>query len=185
MERLTFFENGRWWANVDGVRTEGDPVDRLAAYEDSGLTPEECAAYGKADREGRYIVLRDAEEEGVARLREIALADKDGRVMVLLAGVEPVVRCKDCRNLRQIFDALALALRDPAVMGAKGVLGAAKVKALCKRVQEIVYEFSDAWCPVPERDYQQDRLDRALKDVFGEELQPFKQRYPFMKEQKY
>lgn len=39
--------------------------------------------YGEADREGRYIVLRDAEAEGVARLRELALADKDGRVMVL------------------------------------------------------------------------------------------------------
>lgn len=55
----------------------------LAAYEDTGLTPEQCAEYAKADREGRYIVLRDAEEEGVARLRELALADKDGRVMVL------------------------------------------------------------------------------------------------------
>lgn len=29
---------------------------------------------------------------------------------------------------QQVFDALALALRDPAVMGAKGVLGPAKVK---------------------------------------------------------
>lgn len=55
----------------------------LAAYEDTGLTPEQCAEYAKADREGRYIVLRDAEAEGVARLRELALADKDGRVMVL------------------------------------------------------------------------------------------------------
>ena len=55
----------------------------LAAYEDTGLTPEQCAEYAKADREGRYIVLRDAEQEGVKRLRELAKADKDGRVMVL------------------------------------------------------------------------------------------------------
>lgn len=55
----------------------------LAAYEDTGLTPEQCAEYRKADREGRYIVLRDAEQEGVKRLRELAKADKEGRLVVL------------------------------------------------------------------------------------------------------
>lgn len=55
----------------------------LAAYEDTGLTPEQCAEYAKADREGRYIVLRDAEQEGIKRLRELAEADKEGRIVVL------------------------------------------------------------------------------------------------------
>lgn len=57
--------------------------DRLAAYEDTRLTPERCAEFARADAEGRYIVMRDAEQEGVARLRELAEADKDGRVAVL------------------------------------------------------------------------------------------------------
>ena len=57
--------------------------DRLAAYEDTRLTPERCAEFARADAEGRYIVMRDAEQEGVARLRELAEADKDGRVVVL------------------------------------------------------------------------------------------------------
>lgn len=83
MERLTYFKNGHWRMKINGCQYSGEFIDRLAAYEDSGLTPEKCAVYGKADREGRYIVLRDAEEEGVARLRELALADKEGRVMVL------------------------------------------------------------------------------------------------------
>lgn len=56
---------------------------RLAAYEDTGLTPERCAEFARADAEGRYIVMRDAEQEGVARLRELAEADKDGRLVVL------------------------------------------------------------------------------------------------------
>ena len=55
----------------------------LAAYEDTGLTPERCAEFARADAEGRYIVMRDAEQEGVARLRELAEADKDGRLVVL------------------------------------------------------------------------------------------------------
>ena len=58
-------------------------VERLAAYEDTGLTPERCAEFAQADAEGRYIVMRDAEQEGVARLRELAEADKAGRVIVL------------------------------------------------------------------------------------------------------
>ena len=55
----------------------------LAAYEDTGLTPERCAEFARADAEGRYIVMRDAEQEGVARLREIAEAEKDRRLVVM------------------------------------------------------------------------------------------------------
>ena len=56
---------------------------RLMQYEDTGLTPERCAEFARADAEGRYIVMRDAEQEGVARLRELAEADKAGRLVVL------------------------------------------------------------------------------------------------------
>lgn len=56
---------------------------RLMQYENTGLTPERCAEFARADAEGRYIVMRDAEQEGVARLRELAEADKDGRLVVL------------------------------------------------------------------------------------------------------
>ena len=55
----------------------------LREYLDTGLTPERCAEFARADAEGRYIVMRDAEQEGVARLRELAEADKDGRCVVL------------------------------------------------------------------------------------------------------
>ena len=61
-------------------------VERLAAYEETGLTPERCAEFARADAEGRYIIMRDAEQEGVARLREIAEADKEGRLVVLEKG---------------------------------------------------------------------------------------------------
>jgi len=42
-----------WNGNVD----EQDAIDRLAAYEDTGLTPEQCAEYAEAEREGRLVVL--------------------------------------------------------------------------------------------------------------------------------
>ena len=83
MERLTYFKDGYWRVNFSGVQYQADFVDRLAAYEDTGLTPERCAEFARADAEGRYIVMRDAEQEGVARLRELAEADKDGRVVMM------------------------------------------------------------------------------------------------------
>ena len=55
----------------------------LRKYLDTGMTPERCAEFARADAEGRYIVMRDAEQESVARLRELAEADKDGRCVVL------------------------------------------------------------------------------------------------------
>ena len=90
MERLTFEGN---FCDIAQCRTIPCPYDnnctqkqvweRLKAYEDTGLTPERCAEFARADAEGRYIVMRDAEQEGVARLRELAEADRDGRLVVL------------------------------------------------------------------------------------------------------
>ena len=55
--------------------------DRLAAYEDTGLTPEEIKAPFTEDT----MINMAAQAMGVepSRLREIAEADKDGRVVVL------------------------------------------------------------------------------------------------------
>lgn len=93
MERLTFdgnFCNIAMCSEVrggtfcdDGGCSQRKVWERLKAHEDTGLTPKQCAEYAKADREGRYIVLRDAEQEGIKRLRELAKADKEGRVVVL------------------------------------------------------------------------------------------------------
>lgn len=60
MERLTYFKDGYWRVNFRGVQYQADFVDRLAAYEDIA---ELCG--------------------GLVRLRELAEADKEGRVVVL------------------------------------------------------------------------------------------------------
>lgn len=55
-------------------------VERLAAYEDTGLTPEEVAALIK---DWSDLCTTIGECGGIDRLRELAEADKDGRVAVL------------------------------------------------------------------------------------------------------
>ena len=56
-------------------------ADRLAAYEDTGLTPEEIKAPFTEDT----MINLAAQALGVepSRLRELAEADKDGRVIIL------------------------------------------------------------------------------------------------------
>ena len=86
MERLTEYEVVGGHVHAVPIGDVDQAMMRLAAYEDAGLTPERCAEFARADAEGRYIVMRDAEQEGVARLRELAEADKDGRLVVLEKG---------------------------------------------------------------------------------------------------
>ena len=89
MERLTYFKDGYWRVNFSGVQYQADFVDRLAAYEDTGLTPEEIKAPFTEDT----MINLAAQALGVepSRLREIAEADKDGRCVVLQCKVGDTV----------------------------------------------------------------------------------------------
>lgn len=53
-------------------------VERLAAYEDTGLTPEQC--------ENAKVIIESAFSDDTSkaeRIRELLKADKDGRLVVL------------------------------------------------------------------------------------------------------
>lgn len=86
MERLTYFENGHWRLKINGVvYSEWDFVDRLAAYEDTGLTPDEILEL-KALLHG----CESKHSERWNRLQELEAADKGGRVIIL--------PCKEAKN---------------------------------------------------------------------------------------
>ena len=106
MERMTKRENGHVHyprcfeepCGGMGCRTEDCEVkveirERLAAYEDTGLEPEEVLPKDKAD-EIALKLMRFADLENFCsytRLRELAEADKDGRVVVPPCEVGDVV----------------------------------------------------------------------------------------------
>lgn len=82
MERLTYFKDGYWRVNFSGVQYQADFVDRLAAYEDTGLYPESVEAL-KLSMMGKAISeITEFEGLPIDRLRELAEADKDGRCVV-------------------------------------------------------------------------------------------------------
>lgn len=73
-----------------GCEKIGALVDRLGAYEDTGLMPEEIMAALAVNDTARTFVEKMADfggAEAVKRLRELAEADKDGRVVVLPCNV--------------------------------------------------------------------------------------------------
>jgi hypothetical protein len=81
MERLTEYESIAGHAHAIPIISDMDVIMmRLAAYEDTGLTPEEVAALVKDWSDLCTII---GECVGIDRLRELANADKGGRLAVL------------------------------------------------------------------------------------------------------
>lgn len=96
MERITQKDERGYYLTGDGIFSDwgapekfrGDDVDRLAAYEDTGLEPEEIAKI-REDVENGYM-KSTARRYGISvdRLRELAQADREGRCVVLPCKVE-------------------------------------------------------------------------------------------------
>ena len=72
MERYTYFDGGKWRLKIGDTEYSGDWVDRLAAYEETGLEPEDMK---KAFNEDATLKLA-GQILGVTpgRLRELAQA---------------------------------------------------------------------------------------------------------------
>ena len=100
MERVTQKDERGYYLVGDGIYSDwgvpekfrGDDVDRLAAYEDTGLEPEEI--------EKAMDIVKSAvsafEDFGVDRLAELAEADREGRCVVLPCKIgDPVWRLYD------------------------------------------------------------------------------------------
>ena len=81
MERYTYFDGGKWRLKIGDTEYSGDWVDRLAAYEETGPEPEDMK---RAFNEDAILKLA-GQVLGVSsdRLRELAQAEKEGRLVVL------------------------------------------------------------------------------------------------------
>ena len=98
MKRLTYFKDGYWRVNFSGVQYQADFVDRLAAYEDTGLEPEAVETVKLALAAKHMVDLETLNNTPISRLVELAEADKDGRVVVLPCKVGDTVWFKTYKN---------------------------------------------------------------------------------------
>ena len=83
MERYAYFDGGKWRLKIGDTEYSGDWVERLAAYEETGLEPEDMK---KAFNEDATLKLA-GQILGVTpgRLRELAQAENKGT-----CGIPPV-----------------------------------------------------------------------------------------------
>lgn len=86
MERYTYFDGGKWRLKIGDTEYSGEAVDRLVAYEDTGLEPCDYSAMAHAlkqaerAREDLTEMIRQIGATGLDRLRELAQADREGKL---------------------------------------------------------------------------------------------------------
>ena len=71
MERYTYFDGGKWRLKIGDTEYSGDWVDRLAAYEETGLEPEETERI--LDSYGRGMTLRTENAQRLEIIKEIPI----------------------------------------------------------------------------------------------------------------
>lgn len=84
---------------------------------------------------------------------------------------------------QQFFDFLCIVLNDPEIMG-KDVFGAKRIQKVHEALKAVDKYYSEAFVNSMESDYYQEKLDAELIRIFGE-IQPFRERYPYLKEWNY
>ena len=100
MDRLTYFEHGKNRLLFEGTEYSNACVDRLSAYEDTGLTPEEITprlrVLAEADRDGRVVVLPNPlTATDVEAIKDI------GRIVNNLDTMAELVKKKEKRHDRR------------------------------------------------------------------------------------
>lgn len=91
MERYTYFDGGKWRMHVGDAEYSGKETDRLAAYEETGMEPEEIRKFLE-DVESRFVNwINKRYGIPVIDFIDIMEAKNDGRLVVLPCSVgDPV-----------------------------------------------------------------------------------------------
>lgn len=87
-------------------------------------------------------------------------------------------------GLQKMWDYMQIALRDPEIMG-KDVFGRKRLEKLYRKTIELANYFHTAFTDDKEADRVQRDMDAALKEVWGDDLSPFYDRYPELKKMGY
>jgi hypothetical protein len=79
-------------------------------------------------------------------------------------------------------DYIALSLHDPEVMGKTRILSGSTIGKVLVNAGKLDEHFCLAFSDHVEADYVRNELDRALREVFGDDTVPFEKRYPYAKD---
>lgn len=75
-------------------------------------------------------------------------------------------------------DFTQLSLRDPELMG-KDIFGRIRIMKLRRNIAKLDDYFSICFSKHPEADKRRDEMDKGLQEIYGDDLDPFEERYPY------
>lgn len=87
-------------------------------------------------------------------------------------------------GVQKMADYVAIALHSPEVMK-KNVHSRERIDEFMRMLADIADFYAPAFTLDKEADYYQELLDRAQAEIYGADMQPFKERYPYVKEISY
>lgn len=89
-------------------------------------------------------------------------------------------------GFQKCWDLLQIALHNPKVMG-KDIFGKKRIKKIYWEMKRLEKELGRAWSPLQyqDADVKQRDLDAMLNEIWGDELCPFYERYPYIKKPDY
>lgn len=72
-----------------------------------------------------------------------------------------------------------LSLHDKAVMGSRAI-GSNMISKIAENCKKLDDHFCDAFTDAVDADYLQEEMDAGLREIFGNNLIPFRERYPLL-----
>lgn len=84
-------------------------------------------------------------------------------------------------GIQKAWDYIQIILRDPELMG-KNAFGKGKMKIAYAKLSEVAEHYKTAFTDDVEADYIQEELDGVLREIWKEDLVPFRDRYPYIKQ---
>jgi hypothetical protein len=77
-------------------------------------------------------------------------------------------------------DFLQIGLREPEAVG-KDIFGRQRIEKLLAFAMELDAYYSKAFSDDVEADRLQEEMDRKLREIYEDDLVPFRERYPYLK----
>ena len=87
-------------------------------------------------------------------------------------------------GMQKMWDFVQIALIDPDVMSTH-VLTKERMQKVFAKLGELADHYKTAFTDDKEADYRQEELDGQLREVWGDELHTFYERYPYIKQLDY
>ena len=84
-------------------------------------------------------------------------------------------------GIQKMWDYMQIALRDPDIMK-KDVFGRSRLEKLFLKSKELAEYFHTAFTDDKEADLVQRDMDAALREIWGDDLSTFYDRYPELKQ---